>query len=391
MDKYYSQFFMLDPNVVFLNHGSFGACPKPVFKVYQDWQRKLEQQPVKFLGRDLQAYDYHARQELGSYLHADPNDLVYVTNATFAVNIVARSMKLSPGDEVLASSHEYGACDNAWEFVCNQTGGNYIRQPIPLPVCSEEEIVAQFWRGVTSKTRIIFLSHITSPTALRLPVEEICRKARQFGILTLIDGAHAPGQIPLDLPSIGADYYVGNCHKWMLAPKGAGFLFARKEVQDLIDPLVVSWGFHATEMTTSGSKFLDFLQWSGTKDPSAALAVPSAIHFMQEHNWEQGCETANRLLSQAIQRISTLVELPASYPVDSGFYRQVGIAPLPEKTNLIVLKSRLYDEFQVEAPLTQLEDQKFIRISVQAYNNQDDIDKLLTALEILLPQVQELK
>lgn len=388
MDESLRQYFSLDPSVVFLNHGSFGACPIPVFQAYQNWQHKLEEQPVKFLGRDLQGYDRIARGELGIYLNADPDDLVYVTNATFGINIIARSLKLNQGDEILTSDHEYGACDYTWEFISSKTGSIYRRQPIALPVSSVEEIVEEFWHTVTPNTKVIFLSHITSSTALRMPVETICQRARQAGILTVIDGAHAPGQIPLDIQAIGADFYVGNCHKWMLAPKGAGFLFARREVQDLVEPLVVSWGFHATEATTSGSNFLDYLQWTGTKDPAAALSVPCAIQFMQEHDWESVSKRCNQLLTQAIQRICALVNLPPACPLGSTFYHQLGIAPLPPTTNLDALKTCLYDEYKIEIPLTQLKDQKFIRISIQAYNSQDDIDQLCTALQAALPKVQ---
>ena len=232
--------FLLDPDVVFLNHGSFGACPYPVFEVYQDWQRRLERQPVLFLGREMIEYDHQARQALGAYLHTAAKNLTFITNATQGVNIIARSLKLAPGDEIITTNHEYGACDYTWEFVCKKTGAVYIQQPISLPVRSSEEIVELFWRGVTTQTKVIYLSHITSPTALHLPVEAICRRARQYGILTVVDGAHAPGQILLDLDTLKADWHIGNCHKWMLAPKGAGYLYSHPAVQHLVEPLVVS-------------------------------------------------------------------------------------------------------------------------------------------------------
>ena len=212
--------FLLDPAIHFLNHGSFGACPLPVFEVYQSWQRRLENQPVFFLGRELAALQQEARQTLGVYLNAAAADLVFIPNATHGVNIIARSLigrpgsPLQPGDEVLTSDHEYGACDKTWQFLCQDSGVKYIRQPIPLPIETPETFIEQLWQGVTPRTRLIYLSHITSPTAQRFPIELVCQRARQQGILTLIDGAHAPGQIPLDLPAIGADFYTGNCHKW---------------------------------------------------------------------------------------------------------------------------------------------------------------------------------
>jgi len=378
--------FLLDPDIVFLNHGSYGATPKPVFEAYQNWQLRLERQPVLFLGRELPALMRESRAALGQYLNADPDDLVYIPNATHGINIVTRSLELTPDDEILTSDHEYGACDYAWEFNCDKTGAQYIHQPIPLPVHTEEEIVEQFWRGVTPRTKVIYLSHITSSTALRLPVEEICKRARERGLLTIIDAAHAPGQIPVDLQALGADIVFGNCHKWMLAPKGSAFLFARPEVQHLIRPLVVSWGTHPTPDIATGSRFIDILQWTGTKDPTAALAVPTAIQFMQGHNWEEVRRQCHLLLRQAIERICDLTGMPPLYPLDSDFYRQMGIAPLPS-SDLVALKSRLYEEYKIEVPLIQWQDQYFIRISIQGYNTQNDIDLLVDALKALLPQV----
>lgn len=377
--------FLLDPNVVFLNHGSYGATPKPVFEAYQNWQRRLERQPVLFLGRELPGLLRESRMALGRYLNADADDLVYIPNATHGVNIVAHSLQLQPGDEVLTTDHEYGACDYTWEFVCAKTGASYIHQPIPLPVSSEEEIADWFWQGVTERTKVIYLSHITSSTALRLPVKEICRRARAAVILTIIDAAHAPGQIPVDLQDLDADMFFANAHKWMLNAKGSAFLYVRREVQHLIEPLVVSWGYHATPDIATGSRFIDVLQWTGTKDPTAALTVPDAIQFMNDHDWDAVHLDCHRLLQQAIERICDLTGLPPLYPLDSDLYSQMGIAQLPS-SNLSVLKSRLYDEYRIEVPLTQWKDRQFIRVSIQAYNDQNDVDQLLEALKVLLRQ-----
>ena len=379
-------FFQLDPAVTFLSHGAFGATPKSVFAAYQNWQLRLERQPVLFLGRELDELLKESRRALGDYLNAEVDDLVYIQNATHGANIISRCLGLQAGDEILTSDHEYGACDYSWEFVSKKTGAKYIRQHISMPVRTEEEILEEFWRGVTQRTKTIYLSHITSPTALRLPVDKICRRARQAGILTVIDAAHSPGQIPVDLQKIGADIVFGNCHKWMLSPKGAGFLYVRREVQDRIEPLIVSWGFHALPETTTGSSFIDLFQWTGTKDPAAALTVPMAIKFMEEHHWDQLRLECHALLRQAIERISEMTHLPLSYPPGSDFYGQMGVAALPH-SDLAILKSRLYDEFNVEIPLIQWRDQQFVRISVQAYNNQEDIDLLIKALKVLLPQV----
>lgn len=374
--------FLLDPEIHFLNHGSFGACPQPVFQAYQEWQRRLERQPVLFLGREFPNYDRQARQALGDYLHAGADDLVYVPNATHGVNIVARSLRLEPGDEILTTNHEYGACDNTWEFLCQKSRARYIHQPLTIPLGKDDEIIEQLWQGVTRRTRLVFISHITSPTALILPVQAICRRARQEGILTLIDGAHAPGQIEVDLEAIQADYYTGNCHKWMLSPKGAAFLYARQEAQARIEPLVVSWGYSADESTTSGSRYVDLLQWTGTKDPSAALSVPYAIEFMQEQNWQQVRVGCHSLAVETRRRLNALTGLEALCGEDA-FYQMFSIR-LPDQADLKQLKRRLYDEFRVEVPMMQWNGMKLMRISIQAYNSRSDADALIEALQTLL-------
>jgi isopenicillin-N epimerase len=217
-------------------------------------------------------------------------------------------------------------------------------------------------------------------------VEEICRRARQAGILTIVDAAHSPGQIPVDLQKLNADMVFGNAHKWLLNVKGSAFLYVRPEVQPLIEPLIVSWGYHPTPETATGSRFIDLLQWTGTKDPTAALTIPNAIQFMKDHDWDSVRSQCHGLLRQALERICALTRLPPLYPLDSDFYFQMGIASLP-RSNLTLLKQRLYDEYKVEVPLTEWHDRQFIRVSIQGYNGQDDVDMLLRALEVLLPEV----
>jgi isopenicillin-N epimerase len=378
--------FLLDPNIVFLNHGSFGATPRAVFEAYQNWQLQLERQPVLFLARELPTLLHKSRAILGQYLNADTNDLVYIPNATHGVNIVAHSLQFKPGDEILTTDHEYGACDYTWDFICKKTAAKYIHQHIPLPAQSKEEIIEQFWQGVTPRTKVIYMSQITSSTALRLPVKEICKRASQAGILTIIDAAHSLGQIPLDLQDLDADIVFGNAHKWLMNAKGSAFLYVRRTLQPHIEPLIVSWGYQATPGIATGSRFVDYLQWTGTKDPTAYLTIPHAIQFMKDHNWDNVRHQCYLLLHQAIKRICDLTQLPPAYPLDSDFYSQMGIAPLPPSNN-VNLKSRLYDEYKIEIPLTEWRGRQFVRISVQGYNTQEDIDALVRALEILLPQV----
>jgi isopenicillin-N epimerase len=380
--------FLLDPQVVYLNHGSFGACPRPVFETYQVWQRKLEQQPVQFLGADFERYLHESRQVLAEYLHASVEDLVYVPNATHGVNIIARSLDLEPGDEILATDQEYGACDLVWKFICQEMSTVYRQQAINLPATSEEKIIAQLWQGITPHTKVIFLSHITSPTALTMPVTQICERARAAGILTVIDGAHAPGQIELDLPALQADFYTGNCHKWMMSPKGAGFLYARSEVQHLIKPLIVSWGYHSNFNPPRESTFIDFLQWSGTRDPSAALSVPAAIAFMNEYHWEDVRIKCHQLIHEAIDRVCDLTGLSPLYPLDSNLYQQMGTFPIPKMRDLNELKNKLYEEYKIEIPCIEWNGQHYIRLSIQGYNSKADIDQLVHALVRLIPALK---
>jgi isopenicillin-N epimerase len=381
--------FLLDPSVIFLNHGSFGACPQAVFEEYQSWQWKLERQPVKFLGRDLNEFLFHARQTLGTYLNAPVGDIVFIPNATHGVNITARSLNLHPGDEILTTDHEYGACDYTWEFICSKVGAVYKKQHVALPVVNDSEITEQIWQGVTSKTKLIFLSHITSPTSLIMPVKEICQRARLAGILTLVDGAHAPGQMSIDLVDIAADFYVGNCHKWMLSPKGAGFLYVSPQVQHLIEPLIVSWGYQSRSSPPRESTFVDLLQWTGTQDPSAALSVPFAIDFMQAHHWEDVRMTCHQMLTTTCERIHSLTGLEPLYPFDSNFYMQMATIPLREVKDLELLKNRLYAEYKIEIPCIYWNNRQFLRLSIQGYNTQDDLDQFVNALRILLPECMD--
>ena len=378
--------FLLDQDVIFLNHGSYGATPRPVFDVYQDWQRRLERQPVLFLGREFNNLIQEARLALGKYINADADDLVFIPNATHGANIIARSLDLKPGDEILTTDHEYGACDFTWEFVCKASGAHYIRHAIPLPVPTPGEIAQRFLAGITPQTKAIYLSHITSSTALRLPVEQICQGARAKGVLSIVDAAHSPGQIPVDLQQLGADVVFGNCHKWMLAPKGSAFLYVRREVQKIIQPLIVSWGYEAAPEFTTGSRFVDLLQWTGTKDPAAALSVPTAIRFMEEHHWQDVRDRCHQLLQQALIRICDLTGLPPAYPLESDFYSQMAVAPLPP-CDPATLKRRLYDEYKIEVPITDWQGRQFIRISIQAYNGPNDVEMLLYALSVLLPEL----
>ncbi len=372
---------LLRPDVVFLNHGSFGACPRPVFEVYQEWQWELERQPVEFLARRFGALMREAREALGAYLGAAPDDLAFIPNATTGVNIVARSLPLAPGDEVLATNHEYGACERAWRFVCEKRGAHYVRQPVPVPLESAEQAIEAVWAGVTPRTKVLYLSHITSPTALILPIAKLISRARERGILTVIDGAHAPGQIPLALDALGADFYTGNAHKWLLAPKGAAFLYARREVQSLLEPLVVSWGWQAER--PGPSRFIDEQEYQGTRDIAAYLSVPAAIRFMAKHDWPRVRAECHGLLCEIGERLHALTGLPFLSPLTGEWVAQMAAFPLPV-CDATALQSRLYAEYCVEVPVIEWGGRQYIRVSMQAYNTREDGAALVHALEELL-------
>jgi isopenicillin-N epimerase len=374
--------FLVRRDITFLNHGSYGACPRPVFETYQSWQRELESQPVEFLGRRVRGLLAEARAALGEYLGTAADNVVYAPNVTWAINAVAHSLALQPGDEVLATDLEYGAVDRTWRYYCGKRGARYINQPISLPMTTAETFVDELWAGVTERTRVISISHITSGTALVLPVAEVCRRARAAGIMTVIDGAHAPGQIDLNLDELGADFYGGNCHKWLCAPKGSGFLFARPEHQDSLDPLIISWGYEAD--VPGPSRFLDHLERTGTQDPAAYLSVPAAIAFQRAHDWPRVRAACHLLARDARERIAALTGLPQIAPDSAEWWVQMSTCPLPP-VDAQHLKERLWDDYQVEIPVSSRSGQTFVRVSIQAYNRPEDVDRLLEALKALLP------
>ncbi len=366
--------FLLDPDVTFLNHGSFGACPRRVFERYQDWQLQLEREPVLFLARQLEELLAEARVAVGAYVGADPGDLVFVPNATAAVNTAARTLGLQTGDEVLSTNLEYGALDLTWERVCGDSGAHYVRMPIPLPVSGTEEIAEAVWAGVTPRTRALFLSHHTSTTAMTLPVTELCGRAREAGIRTIVDGAHVPGHFPLDLRALDVDYYAGNCHKWLGAPKGAGFLHVRRELQGDIHPLVTSWGYEGDDPS-----FVSRHEKQGTRDPSAYLTVPAAIEWQREHGWDAVRERCHSLARRARNELG----LEPLTPDSPDFFGQMVSLRLPPGAP-DDLQRRLYDEHRIEIPVSDLGPDRLIRPSFQGYNDASDLERLKTALASLL-------
>ena len=374
--------FLLDPDLVFLNHGSYGACPKEVFEAQQRWQLEMERNPVQFLGRRSAQLLWESRAALGAALGASGEHLVYVPNATTGVNIVARSFPLNAGDEVLTTDLEYGACDAAWQHECARSGAHYRRVEIPLPY-ERDRVVERVMAAVTPRTKLIYFSHITSTTALILPAAELCRAARKRGIATLIDGAHAPGQIALDIDAVGADFYVGNCHKWLCAPKGAGFLHARPEHHALLEPTVISWGYATGTGGHSGfdaylgkSLFERRMQWQGTRDIAAWLSVPAAIDFQARHDWPAVRASCHALAREALD---TLTRRHGLEPIaqDDDWAQMVTI-PVPSQ-DPDALRRRLFDESGIEIPVTTHAGQVFVRISVQGYTTPREVALLVDA------------
>ncbi len=377
------ELFLLDPAVVFLNHGSFGACPAEVFAEYQRWQLELERNPVEFLGRRSAELLREARAVLAGFLGTGPEKLVFVPNTTHGVNTVTRSLRLAEGDEVLTTDHEYGACDNAFVEACRRTGARYVRATIPLPF-EASTFADRVWACVTPRTRVLYLSHVTSTTALIFPLQDLLARARAAGVLTFVDGAHAPGQVPLALDALGADLYVGNCHKWLCAPKGAAFLWARPEHHAWLDGLAVSWGYsaevagHTGFDAYTGATLLERRhQWQGTRDLSPFLTVPTAIAFWRRMGWEQNRLRCHSLAVRVLHRACEKTRL-APICADDDFAQMVAI-PVP-RTDPAALKARLFDEHHLEVPVTTHGDQTFVRVSVQAYNTEADLDALLAAL-----------
>jgi isopenicillin-N epimerase len=371
--------FLLRKDIHFLNFGSFGACPRPVFKKYQEWQLLLESEPVQFIAFEGIKYLAKSRGSLAEYLGiTDPDDLVYVTNPSFAINLIAKNIPLQKGDEVLATDIEYGACDRTWDFYCQEKGAKYIRQKINLPILDKATFIEDFFRGLTSKTKAIFISHITSSTGLIFPVKEICDLAKEKGLWTIVDGAHVPGHISLDISELKVDFYTGACHKWMMAPKGSSFLYATKEVQQWCNPLVISWGFKSVK--PSASTFIDYHQMIGTRDFSAFLTVPFCIEFMQQNHWDEVGENCKSMVLEASEKFYNLLDSEPLCPLNKEWIGQMLSIKL-NNTEPENLQKILFEKYKIEVPVMRQENDVYLRYSIQAFNKKEDLDALYNALE----------
>ena len=386
----------LDNGIAFLNHGSFGACPRPVLLAQQAIRDRMEREPVQFFARDLESLLDSARQALAAFIGADPAGLAFVPNATAGVNTVLRSLHLQPGDELLTTNHAYNACRNSLEFTAAAFDARVVTAVVPFPIKGPDQVIERVLASVSPRTRLALIDHVTSPTALIWPIGEIVRALNERGVETLIDGAHAPGMIPLDVESIGATYYTGNCHKWLCAPKGAGFLYVRTDRRTEIHPLSISHGRNAQR--TDRSRFRLEFDWTGTVDPSAYLCVPEAIRFMggllpggwlelMRHNHElalAGREILCRSLAVAPPAPDQMLGSMAAVPITDGSAEPPASSLYADPQQI-----ELLEKFGVEVPLVPWPSppKRLIRISAQLYNRPSEYHRLAQGLIDTLKRV----
>ena len=371
--------FLLDPNITYLNHGSFGACPVSVFNDYQSWQKKLEQQPVQFITKHLWQHLEEARKELGGFLNCKGDDILLFPNPTTAINNVIENLNLNKGDEVLMTQHEYGALVRAWSRSSRKNNFAIVQQSVNVPVDSKKKFIKQFLTGITVNTKVLFISQITSQTGLIFPVKEICEYARKKGIITIIDGAHVPGHINLNISNLDCDFYTGTCHKWLCAPKGSSFLYVKKSFQDSLKPQVMSWGEEGDD--PGPSQFQMDFQWQGTKDMSSFLSIPSAIHFIESNNWEENHKLSKELILEVSDDLKNLFGTDPLFKSEDWVGQMVS-HPLP-LTAPENLKEILWEKFLIEVPIFEWKKQKYIRVSAHFYNGKNDMKTLINALKII--------
>ncbi len=378
----------LDPDVVFLNHGSFGACPSEVLRHQQELRDRMEAGPVRFLSRELDDLLDAARAALARFVGADPDDLGFVTNATTGVNAVLRSLRFSAGDELLTTDHAYNACRNALNFVAERFGVQVVVATVPFPLASPDEVMTAVLSKVTPRTRLAMLDHVTSPTALVLPLERLVAELSRRGIDTLVDGAHAPGMVPLDLRTLGATYYSGNCHKWICAPKGSAFLWVRRDRHADVHPVTISHGANAVR--TGRSRFRLEFDWTGTCDPTAWMSVPAAIDYVGSllpGGWPAVMQRNRALALEARELLCAVAGTPPPCPAE--MVGSIASVVLPDGLTTEIgwrrpdpIQAKLFDQWNIEVPVMSWPSppKRLIRVSAQLYNHRDHYVRLAEAL-----------
>jgi isopenicillin-N epimerase len=378
---------LLDPTATNLNTGSFGPLPRAVFERVTQLRQRLAEEPMDFLVRGLPPLLWEARCRLAEFVSGDPRRLVFTANVTTAINLVASSLRLASPGEILMTDHEYGAMVWCWERAAQRLGLTIRTFPLPVTPNDPGEIVEAARSAITDRTRLLFLSHVLSPTGMVLPARELCAEARRRGILSVVDGAHAPAFVPLDLREISADFYGANCHKWLLAPTGAGFLHVGPGNEDRLEPLQVSWGYRREarpldECDAYGSTpRLRFLEFEGTRDVCPWLAVPSAIDFQADLG--RGA-IRQRILSLVDHVRARLSWLPLSTPTNPAMHGAMTAFRLPDGTDAPLLRRRLWEEHRIELPVIERPDHLLVRVSTHFYNTEGEVDRLAEALPGLL-------
>lgn len=398
----------LRPDTIYLNHGSFGPPPRPVRQARQHWQDRLDTQPIDFFLRQYEPAWRQARQRLADFVGTSDGNLIFVDNATMAMNIVADSFPLAAGDEVLLTDHEYGAVQRIWQRACQRQGARVSTVTLPLPCRDRAELVQAVAEAMTERTRLLVVSHITSPTAIILPVAELTQMARRRGVAVAIDGPHALAQVPLALDALGCDYYTASCHKWLSGPFGTGFLYVAPRWQGQVRPSVLSWGRLPPGRVESWS---DEFLWSGTRSPAAILAVPAAIDFLSAVGWDAFRQRTHALARYARRRMLDWTQLPPLVPDDPQWYASMAHVPLPSREDQghnpqggarsaqqapapprqscpvgDPLQERIWQALGIEVPVIEFRGRRYLRISCHLYNDHAQIDRLVEGLKRWLPQ-----
>lgn len=385
-DRWWSRWrgqWRLREGTVYLNHGSFGPPPEPVRMAHQHWQDQMNQQPMDFFVRTLEGAALEARRRMAQFVGTADQNLVLIDNATWGMNVVADSIGLGPEDEVILTDHEYGAVRRIWQRACRRArAAPPITADLPMPVTSTDEIVDAILARATPNTRLIVVSHITSPTAITLPIAEICHAAHERDIAVCVDGPHAVAQLPLDLDLLNCDYYTASCHKWLCAPFGSGFLYVLPKHQANIEPPMLSWGRLLPDVP---EKWNDEFIWSGTRNPSALLAIPAAIDFLRSAGMTAFQSGTHELARYARQRLAVLTDAQPLVPDSPQWYGSMAHVPLPEGDSM-QLQRKLWDQYGIEVPIVSWKGARYVRVSCHLYTQRAHIDRLADALEALLKE-----